>query len=70
MQQDHTELEEFVGLYETSQILGISRQAITTYMSRGTFPEPYQILASTPLWKRSAIEAFKKEREKRKRKKN
>lgn len=56
------DMPELVGLAEVSEILGISKQAINTYMQRGKFPDPIQRLASGPIWIREQIEDYKKQR--------
>lgn len=47
-----------VGVSEIAEILGVTRQRASALQTRPGFPEPLQVLASGPVWLRSAIDRF------------
>ena len=47
-----------VGLAEAAELLGWSKQQVSVYIKRGKFPEPIQVLASSPIWTRQQIEDY------------
>ena len=51
---------ELIGFNELYHFLNIDKRKLSVYIKRGTLklPEPYQILAATPLWRKSDIEAW------------
>jgi predicted DNA-binding transcriptional regulator AlpA len=48
-----------LGLAETAEMLGWSKQQVSLYISRGSFPEPIMRLASGPLWSIEHIEQYR-----------
>ena len=56
---------DVVGVSEAAKILGWDRRRVTTYVSRGTFPEPIAALASGRVWRREDVEAFGRDRRRR-----
>jgi predicted DNA-binding transcriptional regulator AlpA len=50
---------ELLGVAEAAELLGWDRRKISTYISRGVFPDPVQIVKATPLWTRDQIESYK-----------
>ena len=60
MEKDKYAAEDLVGLKEAAEILGWDPRRVSTYRSRGTFPEPIAELASGPVWVRDQIEKYKK----------
>jgi len=46
-------------------ILGWDRRRVATYVSRGAFPEPIAALASGRVWRREDVEAFRRDRVRR-----
>jgi hypothetical protein len=67
---DHALLIEItpdvVGVSEAATILGWDRRRVATYVSRGAFPEPIAALASGRVWRREDVEAFGRDRLRRK----
>ena len=57
---------DVVGVSEAATILGWDRRRVATYVSRGAFPEPIAALASGRVWRREDIEAFGRDRVRRK----
>ena len=57
---------ELVGVAEASEILGWDRRRVSTYVRRGSFPEPVASLASGRVWRREDVEAFGRDRVARK----
>jgi hypothetical protein len=57
---------DVVGVSEAASILGWDRRRVATYVSRGTFPEPIAALASGRVWRREDVEAFGRDRLRRK----
>lgn len=51
-----------IGLSEVATLLGWSKQQVSVYISRDSFPEPAIRLASGPLWMIDDITAFKDSR--------
>lgn len=45
---------------EVAQILGWSKQKVSTYRARGVFPKPIQQLSSGPIWLVEQIEQYNK----------
>jgi predicted DNA-binding transcriptional regulator AlpA len=58
-------LPALVGVAEAAQILGWDKRRVFTYISRGQFPEPVAMLASGRVWRREDVEAFAREKRKR-----
>jgi hypothetical protein len=59
-------IPDLVGVAEASEILGWDRRRVSTYVSRGAFPEPVASLASGRVWRREDVEAFRRDRASRK----
>ena len=57
---------DLVGVSEAASILGWDRRRVVTYVDRGSFPEPAAILASGRIWRREDVEAFARDRARRK----
>lgn len=57
---------ELVGVSEAAAILGWDRRRVATYVGRGAFPEPVATLASGRVWRREDVEAFARDRARRK----
>jgi hypothetical protein len=55
-----------VGVSEAADILGWDRRRVATYVSRGAFPAPLATLASGRVWRRDDVEAFARDRARRK----
>lgn len=55
-----------VGVSEAAAILGWDRRWVATYVDRGAFPEPVAMLASGRVWRREDVEAFARDRARRK----
>lgn len=51
-------LYDFVGGAEVAAMLGISRQRLHQLRQEGRFPDPTFVLGTTPVWLRTAIQAF------------
>lgn len=49
---------------EVAVALGIRRQTVASYLSRGQMPEPDEMIGRTPVWKPATISRWKKQREK------
>ncbi|UED72165.1 helix-turn-helix transcriptional regulator [Brevibacillus sp. HD3.3A] len=47
-----------MGLSEVSEMVGMSKQNVRTYLERGQFPQPVKVLASGPLWLRVQIQMW------------
>jgi hypothetical protein len=60
------ETPELVGVSEAASILGWDRRRVITYVSRGAFPEPLAALAGGRVWRRDDVEAFARDRTRRK----
>ena len=56
-------IPQLVGVREAATILGWDPRRVTTYRSRGAFPAPIVELAMGPVWLRSQIEEYKKEKQ-------
>lgn len=54
-----------VGVAEAAEILGWDKRKVSTYITRGSFPEPDQRLASGPIWTRKQIEDYRDSRKER-----
>jgi predicted DNA-binding transcriptional regulator AlpA len=49
------------GHYEVAVMLGLSKQNLSNWRHRkADFPQPFQVLAMTPLWDRRVIHAWAK----------
>ncbi len=57
-EQRQSPLPQLLGSQEVVEALGVSRQRFHELRSDGRFPEPVIQLAATPLWLRSAVDAF------------
>lgn len=51
-------LPQLLGTHEVAEALGVSRQRLHELRTTGRFPEPVAELRATPLWLRSAVDAF------------
>ena len=60
------ETPELVGVSEAAAILGWDRRRVATYVDRGAFPAPLAALASGRVWRRDDVEAFARDRARRK----
>jgi hypothetical protein len=60
------ERPELVGVSEAAAILGWDRRRVITYVDRGAFPAPLANLASGRVWRRDDVEAFARDRARRK----
>ncbi|MBI4258969.1 MAG: hypothetical protein HY658_00225 [Actinobacteria bacterium] len=49
---------EVVGVAEAARILGWDKRRVSTYVRRGSFPEPVAVLASGRIWRRADVEGF------------
>lgn len=58
-------IPEVVGVSEAASLLGWDRRRVATYVSRGAFPEPIAVLASGRVWRREDVEAFGRDRVRR-----
>lgn len=52
-------IEPLAGVAEAAEILGWDKRKVSTYISRGSLPEPIQRLASGPIWTRKQIEEYR-----------
>jgi hypothetical protein len=59
------ERPELVGVSEAAAILGWDRRRVVTYLDRGAFPAPLATLAAGRVWHRDEIEAFARDRARR-----
>ncbi|MEK4427607.1 hypothetical protein [Solibacillus sp. FSL K6-1523] len=50
-----------VGLAEAADILGWDKRKVSTYIKRGSFPNPLKKLASGPIWTYKQIDDYKME---------
>lgn len=48
-----------VGASEAAAILGVEVQRVARYRAQGRMPTPVAMLASTPVWRRSDVEAMR-----------
>lgn len=60
------ETPDLVGVSEAAAILGWDRRRVGTYVARGAFPAPLASLASGRVWRRDDVEAFARDRTRRK----
>lgn len=60
------ETPDLVGVTEAAAILGWDRRRVMTYVARGSFPTPLAALASGRVWRRDDVEAFGRDRRRRK----
>lgn len=51
-------LPVLAGVAEAAEVMGWDKRRVVTYMSRGSFPDPVQHLASGRLWVRSDVERY------------
>jgi predicted DNA-binding transcriptional regulator AlpA len=58
---------DLVGVAEAAAILGWDKRRVFTYISRGSFPEPVVHLASGRVWRKTDVEAYARERRRRRR---
>jgi hypothetical protein len=59
------EIPDLVGVSEAATILGWDRRRVITYVDRGAFPAPIATLASGRVWRRDDVEAFARDRARR-----
>lgn len=59
------ETPDLVGVSEAAAILGWDRRRVATYAERGSFPEPLARLSSGRVWRRDDVEAFARDRARR-----
>lgn len=57
---------DLVGVSEAAAIMGWDRRRVVTYLARGAFPTPLASLASGRVWRRDDVEAFARDRARRK----
>jgi len=50
--------EDVVGTCEVADVLGVSKQRIHALRKDKRFPEPFKVLASSPLWDKREIDNF------------
>jgi hypothetical protein len=60
------ETPDLVGVSEAAAILGWDRRRVATYLDRGAFPAPLASLAAGRIWHRDEVEAFARDRARRK----
>jgi hypothetical protein len=51
-------LPRIAGVAEAAEVMGWDKRRVITYIDRGTFPQPFQALASGRVWVRTDVEAF------------
>jgi hypothetical protein len=51
-------LPRIAGVAEAAEVMGWDKRRVITYIDRGSFPQPFQALASGRVWVRTDIEAF------------
>lgn len=49
---------DYVGQKEIAEMLGWSKQQVSNYFKDGRLPEPDQMVAGRPLWKKKKIEDY------------
>lgn len=49
---------DILGTSEVAEVLGVSKQRIHGLRKLAEFPEPFKMLASTPLWDRAEVMDF------------
>ncbi|HYM68708.1 MAG TPA: hypothetical protein VEZ44_03865 [bacterium] len=49
---------EFVGMSETAELLGVSKQRAWTIVNRPDFPPPAKVLKATPIWLKRSVLAW------------
>ncbi len=54
--------DDLAGVAEISAMLGVTKNTVLKYTRRPDFPEPLDRLATGPVWKRSDVEAWARER--------
>ncbi len=59
------ETPALVGVTEAARIMGWDRRRVITYVDRGAFPQPLAALASGRVWRRDDVEAFARDRARR-----
>ncbi len=52
------EPEQYVGVSEIAEILGVSKQRVSELRAKPTFPEPVAELAAGPVWTLSSLKRF------------
>ncbi|HVA07712.1 MAG TPA: hypothetical protein VNG12_13320 [Acidimicrobiales bacterium] len=57
-QLEISNLPDFLGTTEVTELLGVSRQRLHQLRASGRFPDPAYEMAATPLWIRSTIDTF------------
>jgi predicted DNA-binding transcriptional regulator AlpA len=55
---------KWVGLVEIAALLGLGRSTIRTMKTRGQLPEPTFTIASGPVWRKTTIDRWIKQRNK------
>jgi predicted DNA-binding transcriptional regulator AlpA len=53
-----TDGDEFIGVAEIAQMLGVERNSAWRYTRRSDFPEPVSRPASGPIWRRLDVAAW------------
>jgi hypothetical protein len=51
-------LPRIAGVAEAAEVMGWDKRRVITYIDRGSFPKPFQALASGRVWVRTDVEAF------------
>lgn len=51
-------LPRIAGVAEAAEVMGWDKRRVITYIDRGSFPQPFQALASGRVWVRTDVEAF------------
>lgn len=55
-------LEDVLDAAALSKALGIKRESVYRYLNRGSIPEPDAYVGRSPLWHKSTVERFLRER--------
>jgi predicted DNA-binding transcriptional regulator AlpA len=54
---------DLLGLAEVAELLGFSRRHAARVTARPDFPRPVTRLAATPIWRKSQVEKWARDRE-------
>jgi predicted DNA-binding transcriptional regulator AlpA len=58
MDENQYKADDILGTAEVAEVLGVSKQRIHGLRKMAEFPEPFKMLASTPLWDRRDVMTF------------